>query len=719
MALLYSMGTEGRLRTVESFGAVPDGAPLAELAEGLGDQIDVIDVSGAVPGARFAAGTRLGQEEGALLVLAPEDRQPDAAWTSQFENLALVALGLVRAEERGPDRTPVLYEIAVYPGTFEDRLAHALDRAARSLDLDAAVFALIEDGVWTPYAVHDPTGAVASTSTLPLDQTYCSITCRSHGAVGFEDGRAVSLSVSEPPAYLGAPVFVDGRCVGTFCVMGGTPRPEPFSPDDRALVEALARWVGVAYGSREAARQLAAREADLASFFNGSRMGMGTVRLVEPDDFAFMAVNAASASAFGSTPEALKGKRASRLDLDPDLVRAWVTACRRADQAGRPHRVEVDASTTRGTRVLATTVAAVERADPPRFTFMVEDVTDRRTGRAPALEGMLAQLPGALFVADASGRFESAWGRDARAIGLVAEHALGRPLRTVFSETPDAIEAIRAAQKGQQGGWMLDVGGNQYAVRVSPRRDRTGNAVGLVGIAIDGAALGAIASSEARSAFLQHLNYELRSPLTAVLGYAELLSEDAAPEEVARVRDVIIRSGERLLGALDDLDDLMLLDEPDVSIHPCPTDVVALVTSVIDATRPVAEARRLQLNVWCTLPSDPLLVDGGLLERMARHLIGAAVASSEGPSVDIRLEADGDDWLRLVVGGGGADGGLSGIGPHLIKRLVSAMGGLYDEQDPTQWVVRLPRQRVPMVSLDSLAEVPGEVQAMAAVPEAG
>ena len=216
------------------------------------------------------------------------------------------------------------------------------------------------------------------------------------------------------------------------------------------------------------------------------------------------------------------------------------------------------------------------------------------------------------------------------------------------------------------------------------------------------------AESAARGALLRHLDREIRSPLTSILGYADLLSEHTPPDEVAEVRDVIGRSGERLLAALDDLLDLTLLDDAALAAHPSPVDAGRVVTTVAEESRAAAEAQRLALNVWCTLPEEPVLIDARLFERVVRHLISGAVAAATGTRVDVRLHADGPDAMALSVLGSAPDDGR-GIGPDLVRRLVRAMGGTSRTVDGPAggWSVHLPRHRVPVVELAPAAEPPG------------
>ncbi|MEZ4237030.1 MAG: ATP-binding protein [Myxococcota bacterium] len=94
----------------------------------------------------------------------------------------------------------------------------------------------------------------------------------------------------------------------------------------------------------------------------------------------------------------------------------------------------------------------------------------------------------------------------------------------------------------------------------------------------------------AKSAFLAQMSHELRTPMNAVLGYAELLAEDATAEQ----RDDLARisaAGEHLLDLVNDVLDLSKVSAGRMVFSAEPVDLVALAHDVIDASAPLLEAR--------------------------------------------------------------------------------------------------------------------------------
>ena len=727
-ALLFATVPGGALSLVSAVGTWDDDAQaLQGLAEALAGSTDqpparggVLDLDGATESVRFAAGAGLGRSEGALLVIAPDGRTPDDDWHRAFSDSAQLALGLIRGAA-GSTTARLLHEVAAHPGPFEERLELALAMTADALGLNAAVFARINDQQWRPRAIFDPSGKLVPTVAVPLSDTFCALTVQGEGPVAVPDASAAPTVRSSVAAYLGAPVRVDGRCVGTISAVG--PAPRPFSDDDQALVAALARWVGSALSGLETAWRLAAREADLSAFFDSAPMGMGIARLVEAADGAdleVVTVNASAAALIGSEPDALRGVRMSQAPVRSQVAADWLAACQRIRVSGRPERFDTSVDGRDGRHTLTTTVAPIvwhpaERG-ADRFTFVVENTTevhrtaDRAREREAQIEALVSQAPVALFATDRAGRLSMSRGRTLDLLGLSVEHSLGRSVADVFAHAPGAARAITDALEGHDTEWTAQAGDRTFHVQLRPRRTSTGQPAGLIGVALDTTDLAASAASaapQARSALLKHLDREIRSPLTSILGYADLLSEHTPPGEVAEVRDVIGRSGERLLAALDDLLDLTLLDDDAITLHPTPVDPAAVVARVAEEGRAAAEARRLALNLWCTLPQEPVLIDARLFERVVRHLVSGAVAASTSARVDVSLGPSGSDGMELRVLSGPSSGGTSGgawdqgIGPGLVHRLVRAMGGTSREVtgEAGGWTVWLPRHRVPVVRL--------------------
>ncbi|MFQ5698132.1 MAG: ATP-binding protein [Myxococcota bacterium] len=170
--------------------------------------------------------------------------------------------------------------------------------------------------------------------------------------------------------------------------------------------------------------------------------------------------------------------------------------------------------------------------------------------------------------------------------------------------------------------------------------------------------------------FLASMSHDLRTPMTAILGYAELLLEDgditSAPEKRLRAIQVIRRNGRHLLDLINDILDLskieaggMRLERLDVS----PFEVVADVHSLMMVQ---AEAKGIELRIELdgALPRS-IRTDPTRLRQILTNLVGNSVKFTERGHVTVHLGFDrGSSELRFCV----VDTGV-GIAPEKLPLL--------------------------------------------------
>lgn len=214
-------------------------------------------------------------------------------------------------------------------------------------------------------------------------------------------------------------------------------------------------------------------------------------------------------------------------------------------------------------------------------------------------------------------------------------------------------------------------------------------------------------ASHAKSEFLAQMSHELRSPLNAILGYAELAlndpqSQGMSPQARAFI-ETIIQSGRHLAGVIGDTLDLSAIEAGRFRLNRVPFDLRDVAREAVAIMASSAEANRngLTLDVDPAVPGrvvgDPVRVR----QVMLNFLSNAAKFTADG-SIRLTVEslADTADRPRLRVcvtdsGVGIAESrhaelfrtfgqgdmsttrafGGTGLGLAISKRLVEAMGG--------------------------------------------
>ncbi|MCG8462714.1 MAG: response regulator, partial [Holophagales bacterium] len=205
-------------------------------------------------------------------------------------------------------------------------------------------------------------------------------------------------------------------------------------------------------------------------------------------------------------------------------------------------------------------------------------------------------------------------------------------------------------------------------------------------------------ADRAKSAFLSNMSHELRTPLNAMLGFAQLLDRDSEITFDQRESiGVILRSGEHLLGLINDVLALAKIEAGRASLSLEPFEPRLLVRKLEDMLRVKVKAKGIELGIEVA-ESLPEAVEGdsGRLTQVLLNLLGNAVKFTDQGRVDLRASWN-DGRLRFEVadtGPGISESDLphlfepfaqteagrraeegSGLGLAISRKLVSLMGG--------------------------------------------
>jgi PAS domain S-box-containing protein len=156
---------------------------------------------------------------------------------------------------------------------------------------------------------------------------------------------------------------------------------------------------------------------------------------------------------------------------------------------------------------------------------------------------------------------------------------------------------------------------------------------------------------QAKTDFVSRISHELRSPLTSVLGYLELLGGgEPGPltREQRRMLEVINRNGRRLLALIEDLLLLSRIEAGAVTITWEPVQLDQLIRSVQESFAPAISHGQLtaRLDLEPGLGMDG---DSRQLERVVANLIANAVKfTPPGGTITVAGRRDGDDVVIEV-----------------------------------------------------------------------
>jgi signal transduction histidine kinase len=125
--------------------------------------------------------------------------------------------------------------------------------------------------------------------------------------------------------------------------------------------------------------------------------------------------------------------------------------------------------------------------------------------------------------------------------------------------------------------------------------------------------------------FVSLVSHELRTPLTSIRGYLELLLDDhGLTEEQQRFLSVVDRNSQRLLELVGDLLFLAQVDAGRLLIEQDEVDLEQVVRQAVEASRPLAEAREIELTTSVT-SVPPLVGDHARLAQVLDNLVSNAL----------------------------------------------------------------------------------------------
>jgi PAS domain S-box-containing protein len=407
--------------------------------------------------------------------------------------------------------------------------------------------------------------------------------------------------------------------------------------------------------------------------------------------------------------------------------REWLDRVEPADQAGLRDRalahLEGRAPTIEAEfrirhadgrwRWLSTLGRGVERdvqGRPRTVMGVTSDVTEQRQAREQLEDRarLLGLAFDAVFVWSPDGGIEF-WNHGAEhQYGYTAQEALGKNPSQLLHTTSDASQDDRREVLARDGLWKGDLShttkdGRRLTVTAVMQSVADGHAR-ILEITRDITERRAFeqALQEAdtrRTEFLAMLAHELRNPLAPIKNAVRILERaDHDPDRRESATRILRRQTDHLARLVDDLLEASRVTRGRIDLRMERVLVANAIHQAVEAARPLAQERNQVLTVDVA-PATHLVADPVRLTQIVSNLLTNAVKyTGEGGHIDVSTQAEGDDWISIIVRDDGvgipadmqqkifelftqvestldrSHGGL-GIGLALVKRLAEMHGG--------------------------------------------
>jgi signal transduction histidine kinase len=137
------------------------------------------------------------------------------------------------------------------------------------------------------------------------------------------------------------------------------------------------------------------------------------------------------------------------------------------------------------------------------------------------------------------------------------------------------------------------------------------------------------------------MSHELRTPLNSVIGFANILLKNKngalRPQELTFL-ERILENGKHLLHLINDILDLSKIEAGKIEVEREPTDLAALLRSVMSQLEPQVRQDVLELRTRIPLELDLITSDGARLRQIMINLIGNALKFTERGYVEVVVE---------------------------------------------------------------------------------
>jgi len=210
-------------------------------------------------------------------------------------------------------------------------------------------------------------------------------------------------------------------------------------------------------------------------------------------------------------------------------------------------------------------------------------------------------------------------------------------------------------------------------------------------------------SERTKNELITNVAHDLRTPLTSIIGYLELLSGkvELPPEMQKKYIDIAYSKAKRLEKLIEDLFGFTKMNYGKLSMHVSQVDIIKLLGQLLEESYPNFADKGLSYELQSNVPAKVITADGNLLARLFDNLINNAIKyGADGKRVMVKVAA-GPETVTVSVTNYGyvipaeelplifnkfyrveqsrsTHTGGTGLGLAIVKNIVDMHGGTID-----------------------------------------
>lgn len=150
-------------------------------------------------------------------------------------------------------------------------------------------------------------------------------------------------------------------------------------------------------------------------------------------------------------------------------------------------------------------------------------------------------------------------------------------------------------------------------------------------------------SERTKNELITNVAHDLRTPLTSIIGYLELLERNPslAPEFQSKYIEIAYGKSKRLEKLIQDLFGFTKLNYGKIAMHVTQLDIVKLLGQLLEEAYPSFAQKGLSYDLQSNVPAKTITADGALLARLFDNLIGNAIKyGADGKRVLVQIRAE-------------------------------------------------------------------------------